>query len=49
MYLSAIAHLQHRAVSKQLDFIVTEYIKNVADTFTAIERTTFNTLVNTAK
>jgi hypothetical protein len=49
MYLSAIANLQHRSVSKQLDFIVTEYIKNAADTFTAIERTTFNTLVGTAE
>ena len=49
MYLSAIANLQHRSVSKQLDYIVTEYIKNAADTFTAIERTTFNTLVCTAE
>lgn len=49
MYLSAIASLQHRSVSKQFDYIVTEYIKNAADTFTATERTTFNTLVGTAE
>ena len=49
MYLSAIANLQHRSVSKQLDFIVTEYIKTVADTFTVAEHNTFNTLVGTAQ
>ena len=49
MYLSAIANLQHRSASKQLDYIVTEYIKNAVDTFTTVERTIFNTLVGTAE
>jgi len=45
--LAAIATMQHRSVSKQLEFIVTEYIKNMCSNFDDSDNQMFNSLVGT--